>query len=195
VTQPRWRPGQDPVPGPGQPLPPQYQPQYEVQPPVEYAQVGVPVEPIRPPRRVVDAGRLWAGGFATALVAALIAVAGILIARGVLKIPVLAPKEQGTWGNASTLTYALVAFGAGLIATGLIHALLITTPSPFTYFGWIMGLATVVAAALPFTSGAATDAKIATAVINALIGIAIWTLTDSSARRSFKFVQPGVTLR
>jgi len=144
---------------------------------------------------VVDAGRLWAGGFATALVAALIAVAGILIARGVLKIPVLSPKEQGAWGSASTLTYAVVAFGIGLVATGLIHALLLSTPSPFNYFGWIMGLATVVAAALPFTSGAALDAKIATAIINALIGIAIWTLTDSSARRSFKFVQPGVDLR
>jgi hypothetical protein len=154
----------------------------------------VPAEPLGPPRRVVDAGKLWAGGFATALVAALIATAGILIARGVLKIPVLSPKEQGAWGNASTLTYALVSFGVGLLATALIHALLVSTPSPFNYFGWIMGLVTVVAAALPFTSGAELDAKIATAIINALIGIAVWTLTDSSARRSFKFVQPGTDL-
>ena len=188
MTQPEWRPGQEPVPG--QPLPPQYQ----QPPPVVYGQVGMPVEPVGPPRRVVDAGRLWAGGFATALVAALIAVAGILVARGVLKIPVLSPKEQGTWGNATTLTYALVAFGLGLIATGLIHALLISTPSPFNYFGWIMALATVVGVALPFTSGAALEAKIATAIINGLIGIAIWALTDSAARRSFKFVQPGVGL-
>jgi len=162
--------------------------------PVVYSQVGVPVEPVGRPRRVVDAGKLWAGGFATALVAALIAVAGILIARGVLKIPVLSPKEQGAWGNASTLTYAVVAFGVALLATGLMHALLISTPSPFSYFGWIIGLATVVAAALPFTSGAELEAKIATAIINALIGIAIWTLTDTSARRSFKWVQPGTVL-
>jgi hypothetical protein len=190
VTQPDWYSGQDPVPGAAQPVPPQQQ--YQQVPGVPYGQ---PVVPTGPPRRTVDAGRLWAGGFATALVAALIAVAGILIARGVLKIPVLAPKEQGTWGSASTLTYAVVAFGFGLIATGLIHALLLSTPSPFNYFGWIMGLVTVVAAALPFTSGAELDAKIATAIINALIGIAVWTLTDSSARRSFKLVQPGVELR
>jgi hypothetical protein len=31
----------------------------------------------------VDAGRLWAGGVATALVAALVAIVGILLARGV----------------------------------------------------------------------------------------------------------------
>jgi hypothetical protein len=32
----------------------------------------------------VDAGRLWTGGLATALVAALVAVVGVLIARGCL---------------------------------------------------------------------------------------------------------------
>jgi hypothetical protein len=35
----------------------------------------------------VNAGRLWAGGAATAVVAALAVVAGVLITRGVLGIP------------------------------------------------------------------------------------------------------------
>ena len=64
------------------------------------------------------------------------------------------------------------------------HALLVSTPSPFSFFNWIMALVTVVAAVLPFTTSAELDAKIATAIINALIGIAIWTLTDSTAARS-----------
>src|SRR3954470_13059928 len=38
----------------------------------------------------VDAGRLWAGAAATALVAGLIAVVGILIARGIVHVDVLA---------------------------------------------------------------------------------------------------------
>ena len=41
----------------------------------------------------VNAGRLWAGGVATAIVAAL---AGVLITRGVLGIPVLAPKAASS---------------------------------------------------------------------------------------------------
>ncbi|MEV4314010.1 hypothetical protein [Actinocrispum sp. NPDC049592] len=41
-----------------------------------------------------DTGRLWAGGSATALVAALIAVAGIVVTRGVFGVPVLAPSAQ-----------------------------------------------------------------------------------------------------
>ena len=41
-------------------------------------------------RQPVDAGRLWTGGLATAVVAALVALVGVLIARGLFDIPVLA---------------------------------------------------------------------------------------------------------
>jgi len=141
-------------------------------------------QPAPPTRPSVDAGRLWAGGLATAIVAALIAVLGILIARGIFDVPVLAPKESGNWGNANTVTYAVVAFGAALVATGLMHLLLLTTPSPFQFFGWIVLLLTAVAAAAPFATGATLAAQVATAVINAIIGLAIFALTESSARRS-----------
>ena len=102
----------------------------------------------------VDAGKLWAGGLATAVVAALIAVVGIVIARGIFHIPVLAPNRSGTWGDADTVTYALAAFGVGLFATALMHILLLATPSPFTFFGWILGLSTLVAALAPFATSA-----------------------------------------
>jgi hypothetical protein len=42
----------------------------------------------------VDAARLWTGGLATALVAALVAVVGVLIARGLFDVPVLALAEK-----------------------------------------------------------------------------------------------------
>jgi hypothetical protein len=41
-------------------------------------------------RQPVDAARLWTGGLATAVVAALVALVGVLIARGLFDIPVLA---------------------------------------------------------------------------------------------------------
>lgn len=139
--------------------------------------------PARPP---VDAGKLWAGGVATAVVAALIAIVGIVIARGIFDIPVLAPKGSGTWGSANTVTYALAAFGIGLLATGLMHVLLLTTPSPFTFFGWILGLCTLVAVLAPFATSADRAPKVATAAINLVIGVAIWSLTAGTARRSLR---------
>ena len=133
---------------------------------------------------VVNAGRLWAGGVATAVVAALIAVVGILIARGIFNVPVLAPEQAGVWGDADTLTYALAAFGAGVLATGLIHVLLISTPSPFTFFGWSLGLCVLAAVLAPFAAGGDLAPKVTTALINAVIGIEVWSLTASAAHRS-----------
>lgn len=137
-------------------------------------------------RRSVNAGALWAGGVATAVVAALIAIVGIVVARGIFHIPVLAPKKSGTWGDADTLTYALAAFGLGLLATALIHLLLLSTPAPFTFFGWILGLGTLVGALAPFASNADMASKVSTAIINALIGIATWSLTVSTAHRAVR---------
>lgn len=137
-------------------------------------------------RWTVNVGRLWAGGVTVAVVAALTALVGILIARGIFDIPVLAPKSSGTWGDANTAIYALVAFGAGLVATGIIHVLLLATPSPFTFFGWILGLCTLLAALAPFAAGGDIAPKVTTAVINAVIGIEIWSLTANVARRSMQ---------
>jgi hypothetical protein len=76
----------------------------------------------------VDAGRLWTGGLATALVAALVAVVGVLIARGLFDVPVLAPSQDGALVDAGTARLASLAAVAALIATGLMHLLLICTP-------------------------------------------------------------------
>lgn len=131
---------------------------------------------------VVNAGRLWAGGAAAGLVAALIAVLGILVCRGILDIPVLAPQGDGVWGDADTVTYALSAALAALLATGLMQVLLLYTPRPHAFFGWIMSLATLGAALAPFAVTADTDSQWATAAINLVLGAAIGTLVGGSAR-------------
>ena len=109
------------------------------------------------PTRSIDAGRLWTGGVATALVAALVAVVGVLIARGLFDVPVLAPSSEGSLGNASTFRLAGLAAGAALLATGLLHLLLVSTPRPRQFFTWIVALATIAAALAPFL----TDADLA----------------------------------
>jgi hypothetical protein len=124
----------------------------------------------------LDPGRLWAGGAATAVIAALAALAGILIARGLVHVAVLAPKSDGIWGNANTTTYCLLAAAAALLATGLAHLLSVTTPAPNQFFAWTMVLLTVIAVVLPLTVGADLASRIATAIINLAIGISITLL-------------------
>jgi hypothetical protein len=120
-----------------------------------------------------DAGRLWAAGGATAVVAALAALVGILIARSLAHVAILAPEGDGAWGNASTVVYVVLSAVCGLLATGLLHFLLVTTPRASQFFGWIMGLLIVVAMVIPLSLVVNTDDKVATALLNLLIGLAV----------------------
>ncbi|HWD01732.1 MAG TPA: DUF6069 family protein [Amycolatopsis sp.] len=129
----------------------------------------------------IDAARLWAGGVATAVVAALVAIAGLLIARGIFDVPVLAPKGEGVWGSANSTTYALLSAAAALAATALMHLLSVATPAPSQFFGWIMVLVTIIAVVLPLTLTVDTRAKIATAAINLVIGLVIAIVVNSMA--------------
>ena len=138
------------------------------------------------PAPKLDAGRLWTGGLATAAVAALVAVAGVLIARGLFDVPVLAPTGEGTLGDASTARLAGLAALAALLATGLLHLLLVSTPRPGRFFGWIIGLATVIAAILPFMTDAELSTQVATAAINLAIGITIGSLLSGVARSAMR---------
>jgi hypothetical protein len=134
------------------------------------------------PRPRVDARTLWAGGLASAVVAALIALVGVLILRGVFDIHVLAPEEEGTWGDASTAQLAVAAAIAALVATGLVHLLLISTPRAMSFFVWIMGLGIVAAAIAPFATDASTSTQLATGAIYLVIGVAILSLVSGVAR-------------
>jgi hypothetical protein len=125
------------------------------------------------PQARPDAGRLWAGGGATAVVAALAALVGILIARGLAHVAILAPKGAGAWGTASSTVYVVLSAVVALLATGLLHFLLVTTPRGTKFFQWIMGLLIVVAMVIPLSLVVNMDNKIATALLNLLIGLAI----------------------
>jgi Family of unknown function (DUF6069) len=136
--------------------------------------------------RAVDAGRLWTGGIATALVAALVALVGVLLCRGLLDVPVLAPTSEGTLGGASTFRLVGLAAVAALLATGLLHLLLLSTPRPVRFFTWIISLATIAAALAPFLTDADLDEQLATAAIYLAIGIAIGSLLSGVARSAMR---------
>jgi hypothetical protein len=134
--------------------------------------------------RRVDARPLWSGGVATAVVAALIALVGILVCRWLFDVPILSPRREGAWGNASTVGYVFAAAACALVATGLMYLLLISTPYPRVFFGWIIGLATLVAVVYPFSTTAPTSQKFATAVVNLILGVAIGSLINEVSRRA-----------
>jgi hypothetical protein len=140
----------------------------------------------QPPQPAVNAGRLWAGGAATAVVAALIALVGILVGRGLFDVAVLAPKGAGVWGDADTFWYAVGAALCSLAATALMHLLLAFTPRPMLFFGWVMVLATVVAMLAPFVTENDLGSRVFTAGLNFVLGVAIGSLTAGSARAAMR---------
>jgi hypothetical protein len=145
-------------------------------------------------RQPVDGARLWTGGLATAVVAALVAVVGVLIARGLFDIPVLAPTGEGALGNANTARLAILAAVAALVATGLMHLLLVSTPRPFRFFSWIVSLLTLVAVLAPFMTDATLATQVATAAIYLVIGLAIGSLISGAARSAIRLSRPSPRL-
>lgn len=141
-------------------------------------------QPQGPPQgpSAVDARVLWSGGVATALVVALIALVGVVVFRGVFGIPILAPEGHGVWGDVSTAWLMGAAAVAALLAVALVHLLLLSTPRALSFFGWIVGLATVVAGVAPFATDGDLPSKLASGLINVVIGFAILGLVSGVAR-------------
>ncbi|MFF4186352.1 DUF6069 family protein [Streptomyces sp. NPDC001691] len=142
--------------------------------PAAYPERG-PAAPTPP----VAAGRLWATGAATAVVAALAAVVVTLLMRGVLDVPVFAPRRAGVWGDATTGYLAACAVGAALVATGLLHLLLVTVARPRAFFVWIAALVTVVFVLMPFTTSLSTATQLASAAVFLVIGAVITGLLSA----------------
>lgn len=132
-----------------------------------------------PPRIAAD--RLWATGLATALVAALAAVVAMIFIRGVLDIPVFAPSREGAWGNANTGYLAALSALAALVATGLLHLLLVVVARPRAFFAWIAGLATAALMLLPLTTGLDLGTRLGSAAVFLIIGVTITTLLHAIA--------------
>jgi hypothetical protein len=82
--------------------------------------------PVRP---TVDAGRLWAGGAATAAVAALVALVGVLIGDAVLEVEMVAPPLLPI-GDSLAVRYALTGAALALVATRLAHVLSVSRSTP-----------------------------------------------------------------
>ena len=137
-------------------------------------------------RPVVDVRQLWAGGVATAIVAALVALVGVVVSRWLFHIPLLSPQSQGTYGDAHTTDVVILAAVAALLATGLAHLLLTAAPRPMTFVSWIVGLVTLLLVLFPFSTSAPISQKIATAAVDLVIGFAIGSLLNGVGARAVR---------
>ncbi|OLT49009.1 hypothetical protein BJF85_10660 [Saccharomonospora sp. CUA-673] len=129
---------------------------------------------------------LWAGGAATALVAALIGVVATLVVTGVLDIPVIAPATVDGSGVDYIGAMWLAGFGVvgSFLATALAHLLMLVAPRPMSFLGWVVGLVTIVFVVWPFTITVELEVQIASALVYIVMGIAIGSLVSGMASRA-----------
>lgn len=135
-------------------------------------------------RMVVDGPRLWAGGVATAVVAGLVAWVGVLIGNDILDFRLSKSAVIVSVFDSFTGNYVFTAAVLALAGTGLAHALCVSTPRPAAFFGWIVGLLTVVSVVIVFTRGGTMIDKISVGVINLVIGVVIGSLISAVMGRT-----------
>lgn len=139
-------------------------------------------------RRRVDPVRIWAGGAATALVAAGIALVGVLVIRALSRLPGL--HQVGEYGlQIDQVSLAILAAAAAILATALLHLLMVSTPRAYRFFSWIMGLfivALIVQELVGTGNGLITSALLSALYL--IIGIAITSLLAGVGRTAIKYV-------
>ena len=137
-------------------------------------------------RPVLDATRLWTGGLATAAVAALVGLVGTLVIRVLFEYAPVGTSTAHAFSTANAGLLCLFAAVAALAATGIAHLLVVSTPDPLSYLGWIIGLSTAAAVVVPLIGGLPMAAAIAIAVVNLVIGLAIGSLVVGAAAAAYR---------
>ena len=131
----------------------------------------------------IDTARFWVGAALTAGISALVALIALIITNDLLHIPVMI-NEGGRLVMIGFGAYALVAAAAAVAASVLYAVLVNFAPRPGLYFGWIVGLVTLLAALLPLTTGPVMVDQLALAGINLVVGLVITGLVPVAAVRS-----------
>ncbi len=123
----------------------------------------------------LDMGKFAGSVVATAVVAA---IAGWLAAWVVDTVFRRFGHEWANGGNTPTM-YAIYGAVAALLAGLLWYLLLVGTPDPHRFFGWIVGLLTVAAVVLPLLVTVPFLDGLAAAIVHLLIGLPILALTGA----------------
>lgn len=121
---------------------------------------------------------LWSGGRATAGVAIGVAAVGFLLIRGIAHIPIFgSTRAFFLFASCYLVGAALLA----LIATTVMRLLLLRTPRPRVFFGWIAAVVVAIACLLPLVPDYPFEEQVGIAFINLITTAAIATLEAVSA--------------
>jgi hypothetical protein len=129
----------------------------------------------------VEVHRLWTGGVVGAVIVSGLAIVGLLVVCGMLHYPLLSIRGSDAVRHASMLGYAAGAGLAALLATAAMHFLLVTTPRPRWFFGWLAGVGTAIMVLLPLGLAQELPARLATATVNLVLGLAIVGVVRNTA--------------
>jgi hypothetical protein len=140
-----------------------------------------PVQPQQQPPKL-DAGKYWAGAAATILVCALLGVAASVIFDDVFGVGLIPPPDVLGVGDDASWAAAGAVFA--LISAAVLHILVMIAPSPRMFFGWLVGLATVILAVLPWTSSGDPLASAMTSLVWVILGIATASLLGAVLART-----------
>jgi hypothetical protein len=155
------------------------------QPPVvEPTPQAAAAEPAKPTGPKLDAGRYWAGAVATAVVCALVGVAASVLFDEVFEIGLVPPPD--VLGLGEDISWAGAGAVFALVSAGVLHLLLVVAPSPRMFFGWLIGLATVILAVLPFANTDDLLAAAMSALVWVILGLAVWSLLTAVLSRSWR---------
>lgn len=136
-------------------------------------------------RRRVDPVRIWAGGVATALVAGGVAFVGVLVMRALDGVSGL-HKLAGQGADLDRTMVVVAAAVVALLATGLLHLLLISTPRASTFFRWIIGLVVLAVVVQSLVAGE-WYGSVLVAALYLIIGLAIGSLLTGVGRTAVTY--------
>ncbi|WP_129789090.1 DUF6069 family protein [Promicromonospora panici] len=135
------------------------------------------------PRLGLEVGRYWAGALATMLVAALIGLAAEFILEEVLNLEIQAQADLFATGS-DLMAWVVAGALFALVASIVLYLLVMSTPRPRSFFGWVVGLATVILAAVPFAGDFELVPAILAAVVWIVIGSAVYSLLTGTLSRT-----------
>jgi hypothetical protein len=135
------------------------------------------------PRLTIDPGRFVAGALATALVAALIGLVGVIVIEGIFDQDLVPPPDIFSTGSHAA-AFAIDGAIFAILGAAVLALLVISTPRPRRFFGWIMALGVVIITVLPFAWTSHLDRAVLSAVVSLIIGVATWSLLAGVATRT-----------
>jgi hypothetical protein len=134
-----------------------------------------------------DAGRLWAGGVVTAIVAAGVALVAVMVTHKLMHVTLLNPDGSREAADDAMVMLPLLAAIVTLFATGLLHLLMTTTPQAPQFFAWIGALLMALVLLEVYFSADDVKGRVATGAVYLLLGVVIISSLSGVGRTAVRY--------